>query len=89
MINIVFDRPDHKYSPGDVINLQIIVQVNSEKTFRSIYIRIQGFAHVEWTITSHVLRRGKSHIERTAYTAHESYFKNYQALAGSEGGKEL
>lgn len=89
MINIVFDRPDHTYSPGDVVNLQIIVQVDSEKTFRSIYVRFHGFAHVEWTVSSLDYLYGLYIIKQTAYTAHETYFKNYQTLAGSEEGKEL
>lgn len=51
MVNISFflDRPDHKYSPGDVLSMEIRVQATSETKYRSIYARIQGFAHVEWT----------------------------------------
>lgn len=88
MVNfhITFDRTDRTYSPGDVVNLDIRVQVNSGTTFRSIYVRLQGYAHVEWTESRQVTRNGKSHTEHTTYHSHESYFKNYKTLEGTEGG---
>lgn len=86
-INIIFDRADRKYSPGDVINMEVRVHVNSETTIRSIYARIQGFAHVQWTESRQVQRDGKSHTEHTTYSGDESYFKNYQTLVGSQRGK--
>lgn len=86
-INIVFDRSDHKYSPGDVVNLDIrVIQVNSGTTIRSIYTRLQGFAHVQWTESHTVQRDGKSHTEYTTYSSHETYFKNYKTLLGAQGG---
>lgn len=86
-ISFFLDRSDHKYSPGDEISLEIRVQVNSVNIFRSIYARIHGYAHVEWTESQEVQQDGQSQTKYTTYSSHETYFKKYQTLAGSQTGK--
>lgn len=88
-INIIFDRSDRKYRPGDRINLEIHIRLDSDTTIRSVYVRMHGFAHVEWHGSRQALRGGKSFIEHKTYSSHEIYFKNYKTVAGSQGGKEL
>lgn len=89
MVQISFslDRSDHKYKGGDTINFNVRVQVNSNTKYRSIYARIYGYAHVEWTESRTVQRDGKSHTEYTTYSSNETFFKNYQTLAGNRSGK--
>lgn len=88
-ISCFLDRPGQKYQPGDVINLEARVQVNSETKYRSIYARIHGYTHVEWTESHQVQRDGKSHTEYTTYSANETLFKDYITLAGSRSGKSV
>lgn len=84
-INIIFDRSDHTYSPGDVINLEIRIQVRSDSAIRSIYTKIRGFTNVEFSES----RRVQSASESTTYAARETYFTIYQPLLGSARGKTL
>ncbi|KAG4070354.1 hypothetical protein HA402_006496 [Bradysia odoriphaga] len=87
-ISLSLDRSDRKYNAGDVINLEARVQVNSEQKYRTIYARVQGYAHVEWTESRQVQRDGKSHTEYTTYSSHETMFQQYQTLAGTRSGPE-
>ncbi|KAJ6647190.1 Arrestin domain-containing protein 17, partial [Pseudolycoriella hygida] len=47
-----------------------------------------GYAHVEWSESHTVQRDGKSHTEYTTYSSNETYFKNYETVAGSRSGSE-
>jgi len=83
---IQFDRPDRKYRPGDVINIQVNLTTAGETGFRSIYVRFRGNSEVKWTESRQVTRNGKSHTEHDHYHSSESYFTYYQTLAGVQGG---
>lgn len=82
-LSFCLDRPDHKYNPGDVINVTVRVQVNSDTKFRSIYVRIKGYAHVEFT---DVGDNGQGQAVAITFRSHETFFKNYQTLAGTRAG---
>lgn len=86
-ISLHLDRPNRKYSPGDVMDLEVKVQNNTQTKYRSIYVRMQGYAHVEWTESRTVTRNGKQHTEHTTYSSHESLFQYYQTLAGERSGE--
>lgn len=85
-IRFFLDRSDHKYDPGDEINLTIHVQVYSETIIRSIYARIHGYAQVQWTESRRVQDDGRSSTEYTTCCSSETYFKNFQTVAGSLAG---
>lgn len=84
---IEFDRPDRKYSPGEIVNCTVRYSVTSPSKCRSIYARFRGFAKVKWTESRTVQRNGKSHTEHTTYHAEEEYFKSYETVQGVNGGK--
>lgn len=90
-ISFFFDNPSHQYQSGDIINLEAHVQVNSATKCRSIYARIYGYAHVEWTESRRVERNDRSHTEYTTeyttYSSHETLFKSYQTLVGDRSGR--
>lgn len=84
-INIVFDRLDRRYSPGDVVNLEVHVHVNSNTKFNSIYVIFRGLAHVDWMDTRRIYRDGKSTEDVTeCYRANETFFDIHQTLAGGK-----
>lgn len=85
-ISLYLDHSNGRYSPGDVINLEVRVQASSEEKYRSIYARIKGFAHVSWTESHQVTRDGKSHTEHTTYSSQETFFEHYQTVAGTRSG---
>lgn len=94
-ISFSFDRPNYQYNPGDTINLEVCVQVDSNTKFRSIYARIQGYAHVQWSEREHhrrYRRHGRSHesyTEYVTYCSHQTFFKNYLTLAGAPAGPAI
>ncbi len=85
-ISLSLDRSDRRYSPGDVINLEVRVHANSEQKYRSIYARIKGYAHVSWTESEQVTRDGKTHTVYTEYSSDENIFQHYETLAGTKSG---
>lgn len=85
-INIQFNKPSRKYRPGDAIDLNVGIQNSSTEKYRSIYVRIRGFSHVEWTESKTVDRNGKKYKEHTTYSSHQSFFEYYQTLAGEKSG---
>lgn len=85
-INIKFDRANRRYSAGDAINLSIRVQNSSSQKYRSIYVRVKGFAHVEWTESKTVTRNKKQQTIHTTYTANQIIFMGYETLEGDRSG---
>lgn len=45
-IELVFDRANREYSPGDIIYLEVHLQIKDVQTFCSFYVKIKGSAFV-------------------------------------------
>lgn len=84
MANISFslDRLGQNYQPGDVINLEARIQVDSECECRSIYAKIKGYAHVQWSDRS-------QSTGLKIFSSDETFLQNYQTLAGNRSGIAL
>lgn len=92
-LSFSFDREDRKYYPGDVIKLEVRVQVKLDTKIRSIYARTQGYAHVDWNDTERrrIYRNDKyeSYTEHVTYCSNETFFKSYQTLTGVKAGNVI
>jgi len=75
---IVFEKPMPTYFPGENINGQLIVDLNSEKTMEKIKVVFKGIGKVRWTEEHNVQRHGENgpytETVREQYWAEEEYF---------------
>ncbi|CAG9130039.1 unnamed protein product [Plutella xylostella] len=84
---IFLDSESGIYNPGQTIFGKLEFVQGKVKTFRGIYVRVKGFAHVHWT-TSHTRRHNdKTEHYTVSHTGHQEFFRVKQYLIGGEKGE--
>jgi len=71
---VIFDRPNKTYFAGEILNGQVLINLNSEKTFKKIKVELEGYGNVHWK--ERKTRRdsdGNTEHYDEHYRSHENY----------------
>ncbi|XP_020282949.1 arrestin domain-containing protein 17 [Pseudomyrmex gracilis] len=87
---IVYDNEWSTYYPGQTVNGNIIVVLNSTKKIRGISVKIKGEANTYWaTDKKEIDERGHFQNDTETVKGHEEYFETKYYLVGSASGGEI
>ena len=86
--DIVLDRRDAAYYPGDVVSGRVVITTTSAMTCRGIRVRLQGVAEGKWHTGSGDNRRDYR-TKRTYVSLRHTLFGNfYRTVLLDEAGAE-
>ena len=54
---VIFDRPNKTYFAGEILNGQVLINLNSEKTFKKIKVELEGYGNVHWKERKYVTKK--------------------------------
>lgn len=89
-LNIILDKPDKVYYPGEMVTGKVRLTLDSMKKIRAVELKLKGRAKCKWdeqeTYHDH---EGKSHTRTVCRKSTETYLKQEQILIGGRDKFEL
>ncbi|XP_075210392.1 arrestin domain-containing protein 3-like [Lycorma delicatula] len=88
---VVFDSPTNAYYAGTNVTGKVNLTLDSVKKARSLSIKFEGKAEVQWTVQEDVRQNdGQNRSENTTYTGSEEYYSfKYNLVGGGNSEIEL